>query len=576
MLFLVLQVLASEAWGGSIEVDIQGITGDPLKNVEIALRAPAGLVTEDGTVKREWLDYFVQQIPARVRAALEPFGYYNAHTVATETSEGSSYRIRVDISPGQPITVGIVNVRIEGPGATEGRLSDLARNFPLNKGDILRQDIYEEAKGRLHTSALELGYLGAYYSEHSIRISLAGEEAEIRLILQTGDLYRFGAVHFSGAPSYPSVFLHRFLTFRTGDVYSGKKIGETQLNLRNADRFSDVFVEAHKADSGDLAVPVTVRLKEAPTKRIKSGVGYTTDIGPRLSFQYKDVNVLNRGYELNSELNISERLQAFASNFIIPDYKDIKGFTSFNLKFQREDVQTYTTRLASLELDRTWSFEMGRLGSIYATAMRENSVAGDNSTNTFSIYPGVRVSARRYDDLKRPTRGYYCQADLRGTHRVLGSDTVFAQAIIEGNFLVPLPGQFSLFARARMAGTAQNDSTESLPIPFRFFAGGDRSVRGYSYQSLGPKDSSGNVVGGKNLLVASLQIERAIGRNFGVLAFYDTGNAFNSFTQMDLAQGAGLGFRYYTPIGPIELCVARQIGTSDPGYRLHFSIGFSL
>ena len=118
-----------------------------------------------------------------------------------------------------------------------------------------------------------------------------------------------------------------------------------------------------------------------------------------------------------------------------------------------------------------------------------------------------------------------------------------------------------------------NGNFLDVPVSFRFFTGGDNSVRGYAYQSLGPTNAQGEVVGGKHLLVGSIELEGAIGQNWGAAVFYDAGNAFDDFDSLNLAQSAGVGVRYYTPVGPIRLDIARQLGVSDPSYRFHFTIG---
>ena len=105
--------------------------------------------------------------------------------------------------------------------------------------------------------------------------------------------------------------------------------------------------------------------------------------------------------------------------------------------------------------------------------------------------------------------------------------------------------------------------------------GKDQSVRGYAYQSLGPRDSSGEVVGGKHLLVGSVELERPLSENWGLALFFDAGNAFDSFSDYELFEGAGCGLRRYTPVGPLKVDLARQVGVSDPSYRLHVSIGFT-
>jgi translocation and assembly module TamA len=185
----------------------------------------------------------------------------------------------------------------------------------------------------------------------------------------------------------------------------------------------------------------------------------------------------------------------------------------------------------------------------------------------------MRFSENRYDSLIRPTRGFHYRLEARGTTQTLGSDVGFVQFLGSGDVLVPLPEGFSVKLRGQTGATSMNGNFLDVPITFRFFTGGDNSVRGYAYQSLGPKDAQGDVVGGKHLLVGSIELERAIGASWGVVAFYDAGNAFDDLDTLEFAQGAGLGIRYYTPVGPIRLDIARQVGVSDPEYRFHFTVG---
>jgi translocation and assembly module TamA len=121
-----------------------------------------------------------------------------------------------------------------------------------------------------------------------------------------------------------------------------------------------------------------------------------------------------------------------------------------------------------------------------------------------------------------------------------------------------------------------SDPLQDIPPSLRFFAGGDRSVRGYAYQSLGPRDAVGLVVGGKHLLTGSIELERALFTKWGVSAFYDAGNAFNSFSDIRIFQGAGVGVHYYTPVGGINLYLARQIWVDNPAWRVEFNVGFEL
>jgi translocation and assembly module TamA len=188
----------------------------------------------------------------------------------------------------------------------------------------------------------------------------------------------------------------------------------------------------------------------------------------------------------------------------------------------------------------------------------------------------VRYAGNRYDSLIRPSRGYRFSLEARATHQFIGSDTGLLQVIGEGGYITPLPWRLTLQARGKAGSTLLKDSLSELPPALRFFAGGDHSVRGYSYQSLGPRDASGKVVGGNHILFASIEMERALFESWGLSLFYDVGNAFDTFPDLHLAQGVGAGLHYYTRVGALNLYVARQVGVSNPSFHIHFTVGFEL
>ena len=569
----------------TVEVVVEGIEGEVLKNVQAELGVPPGLVQE-GRVDLLWWKVFERQAPEKVHRALEPFGYYSPRiTVSLETPEEELFRLRVHVEPGEPVLVSSIKLEVRGPGSQEQKLQNWVKGFPLQEGGILRQDQYEEAKGALKSDALELGYLDAEYPIHEIRVSQAERKAEIELVLETGPQYLFGEVTFTGASIYPESFLRRYLALHPDEVFSYKKIAQTQLRLISSDRFREVSIEAKKEESRDLRVPIRIALTPSPPKRLRLGVGYETDLGPRLSATYKDLNFYHLGHELNSELNLSTRLQGIVTSYVIPGERDIDQRTSVKLAIQREDTDSYVSRSIYVEPEYIHSFSSGdgslyslgrgSLGSVFFQARYEDFTVGIQDGRSRLFMPGLRYLRRQYDDLIRPTKGYRYIIETKGVTQALGSNANFLQVSFIGNVMIPLPYRFSFFTRVQ-AGTTWCQSIYDLPPSIRFFAGGSESVRGYAYQSLGPKDIFGNVIGGKHLLVGSIEIEKAVSRLFGIAVFYDIGNAFNTVSSMDLQQDVGLGVRIYTPIGPIRLDIARQVNVKDPGFRFAFTVGFQL
>lgn len=559
-----------------LQIIVKGLKGEELKNVQSALNPPIGLV-EEGKIDRLWLERFRNQIPEKVRQALEPFGYYHVHSeVSLEIIDEKIFKLSVEVKPGKAVHLTSVKVALQGLGAGEKGLRELVEAFPLKEGDVLNHQEYEKAKGALKTEAQNLGYLDADFPVHVVRVFRQEFRAEIELILETGQRYFFGEIKITGASEYPERFLRRYIEFHSGEVFSYSKIFQTQINFNNSDRFQEVMVLPEKEKAEDFKVPVKISLSPSRSKRLRMGVGYGTDTGARITGNYRDLNFNHWGHELHVEANVSEHLQNFVTRYVLPSISDLNSFTSLKAGIEHERVKTYESRALNLELEHTRSLGRGRLGSGYFKFRGEDFEVGLQKGRSRLVMPGLRFNERHYDDLVNPKRGYRYALELRGTDQLLGSDTGFLQFLINGDLILPLPFQFSLLVRGQGGFTLLSDPLHELPPSVRFFAGGDRSIRGYAYQSLGPRDASGKVIGGKHLLVGSIEIERPIWKILGLAAFYDVGNAFNNFGKINPQHGVGMGLRLHTPIGPLRLDLARQIGVKDPRFRIHFTVGFGL
>ena len=573
LLFLLLSAAARAA--EPLEIEVSGVSGEEaLANVHAALALPPGLIKE-GEIEPLWLERFEEQLPERVRQALEPYGYYEAEVSSQRQKTGTGrYRLLVTVATGEPVRVTAVEVRLNGPGASEPRLQKLVADFPLRVGEVLRQDLYANAKGALKARVLDRGYLDADYSVNMIRLQRQERRAEIDLELETGERYHFGDARIEGSPDYPQPFLRRYLAFSAGEVFSYPLLGQTQLNFLDSDRFREVIITPQKNLAEGMRVPIELKLVPSPRRRLRPGIGYGTDTGARTSLNYRDLNVLHRGHEFNTDLSIAERHQSLSASYILPGLKHLDSQTALRTGFVREDLVAYETRSLFAEIEEQRGFSRGRVGSLYLRLLQENYIVGDQDDLSRMILPGIRFRHNAYTDPVRPQQGFRYSLEVRGAHQALGSDTGLLQLLAGGNTIIPLPGKLKLLLRTQGGTTLKNEPLAEVPASLRFFAGGDQSVRGYAYQSLGPADASGKVVGGEHLAVGSAEIEVPVGEDWGVAAFFDIGSAFNVLTEIDWAKGAGFGVRRYTVIGPIKIDIARQIGVVDPSYRLHLSVGF--
>ena len=576
ILFLVTafsgRLLAAE----TVEVRIAGLEGDSLKNVQAALVLPSGLV-KDGAVNKPWLEHFSHQAESRVREALEPFGYYGSKvTTLLEEKTPDGYVLLVTVTEGEPTRLTEVEVKLQGPGDSEALLLEKVTTFPLRTGDQLHHEIYEKAKGEILVAARELGYLDAVFSLHTIQVDPSSRSARIHLVMASGPRYLFGGTTIEGTTYYPQELLRRFISFSPGDPFSYKALGETQLNFAGSAYFKSVKIIPDKEAASGFRVPVVVSVVPAARRIIRPGIGYGTDTGLRGSVGYKDLSLFYPGNILDTEITVAQKLQGLGVAYSIPSRKNLQSVTTLQLNLQREFVNDALSKIAALEIDRTVGFGDNYLGTAFIRLQYEEYNVGLDDSISILLLPGLRLSRRMYDDLIHPTKGYHYMLETRGTLREIGSDAEFVQFIAEGGGIIPLPWDLSLHGRSKVGGTLIKTPFSDMPTSLRFFAGGDNSVRGYAYKSLGPKDASGEVTGGRNLLQGSIELEKAFTKRWGISIFYDAGNAFNTFQEFRVYQGAGIGYHYYTPIGTLNFGLARQIGIPDPKFRIHFTIGFQL
>ena len=567
-------LLASAGGAAELPLAIRADNSELQPILETALVLPSALA-DSAQLNRRWLKRYQRQLPGLVKEALEPYGYFDSNTTSHLVEDPAGGRqLQVDIQCGEPLRITRLELDLAGPGAQLPELRRRLEDFPLQLDDVLRQDLYEQGKAQLQQAAAELGFLQADYRQHQLEVHLGERRADIRLLLDTGPRFRFGDTRFSGQGDYPQRFLRRFLAYRADDNFAYSLLGKTQLNLFDADLFQSITVRALPDQAEQERVPVEITLRPAPRHRLRPGIGYGTDTGGRVSLRYRNLNLLHRGHELQGDLLLAERQQLLLTTYVLPDMDRLDSQTLLRVGFDREETESYDNQELFAEAEYQRAFGKHLLTTLFVRMTREISEVGDDTSRAQMLLPGLRLVWRQADAGLDMQQGLHASMKLQGAREGLFADTSLVQLSGQFNLLQPLPGRFSLLLRLQGGTTWHEDPLQEVPASLRFFAGGDRSVRGYRYQSLGPADAEGNVVGGKHLLVGNLELERRLNPQWGLALFYDIGNAFDNLSDYELEQGAGLGIRRYTRIGPLRLDLARQLGTDRDGYRLHLSVGF--
>lgn len=573
LLFLFLIVFFSPTVKvfAEVEITLKGLEKE-LHSILVAALDPPAALKAPGPVNRMWFERYLNQLPQKIRTNLEPYGYFHSEASFQQEAQGEKILLTVIVTPGPAVrlverTITLVEETPDRP------VLDL-ESFPLAVGDAVREDLYEKGKAELLSRVRDQGFLEARYLRHQLRIDREKNQAWILLEISAGVRSRFGPVTIRGGDDYPERYLRRFLTFEQGAPFSYSLLGQTQKQLRNSDRFLNVLVAPRPEDRQGAEVPIDIELKARKRYSLRPGLGYGTDTGVRGSLRFHDLNTWQRGHDFNLDLLVAQRMQNFTGRYSFPGYRDLDTGLNIHGGYRAEQVDSYETRYVFTEVEQTYGFPGDRVGAIFARAQFENSDISADSVYTGFLMPGIRYNEVQLPESTGKGYGFHIQGEARFTDRNLLSDISLTQLLGNGDLLLSLPWRMSMTTRFQIAGTLVDDPFIEVPASLRFFAGGDRSVRGYAYQSLGPKDEEGQVVGGKHLLSGSFELGKQIGEKWGLALFLDGGNAFDSWNDYALAFGAGVGFRYSTPVGPLQVDLASPVAEGKGSLRLHIGIGF--
>jgi len=534
--------------------------------------------------KKERLQELALSSDLRLRDALQAYGYYAA-TWQTKTAmeKQGNATIHYQITPGRPVILRSKSIRITGAVENNSRLLRRIKPFPLADNSVLDQVSYSTWKDQSLARLQAMGFIDAHYDRHEILIDKAQYWAEIYLWLNSGKRFRIGRIEISGANRYPRWFIQRYFTFKEGDWYSPNALSVTQSNLHDANRFENIQVIGETSKAKNDAVPVLVKLQSLPEQHLKLGVGYSTDIGVNGILYYDNYNMFQRAQHLHLAVQAAQKSRNIGATYTWPVGAALGSEYIASASFQNESYQIWSANELRAAVGRRWALANNARKNVNASieAMinleQANYTVSNISDTSFYIYPSVTYSVQNYRNILRPVSGFYVRATAEGGSKVWGSTSNFFRLRARGGWDTMLGRNWGVGGRASLGALWLHGPIRYLPPDLRFFAGGQNSLPGYAFESQGPTDAAGEVVGGRLLAVAGLHVDRYLSRDWAIDAFYDVGNAFDNFAHFHALQDVGLGARWYSPVGPISLDLAHPlVAPRAPAIRVILSVGFNM
>ncbi|MDR1828989.1 MAG: autotransporter assembly complex protein TamA [Methylobacteriaceae bacterium] len=469
----------------------------------------------------------------------------------------------------------------------------------LQAGAPARSSLVRDAESRLITDAMQQGFAFARLTKRDIRVDHKNRTMTVALTLNPGPRAHFGETKVVGATNLPG-FIEKRITWKPGDVYSPEAENKLRAQLQKHPALRSVRVRDDYKHESTAEVPVTIEAEERAPRYIGFSGRYSTTEGAALNAYWGHRNLFGGAEQLRLEATmtgvpIDHALNGkdihtndkigfrFAATYTQPEVFSVYDEMTLIPSYVRDVTEYYTREgfLASATYRYHYSdkltFEAGidyEHGKI--TRFDDPSFVNDKWYSLVGV--PLSVTWDNTNSLLDPTRGVRVSATVAPYYTITGSDfPLYAKGTVSA--YLPLDEQERFVLAGKLGvGSILNAKLNEIAPPRRFFAGGGGSVRGYDYKSLGPKNPNDWVIGGRSIVEASAELRVKITDTIGVVAFMDAGNAYLE-TYPDFSQAlrysAGLGLRYYTPIGPLRLDVARGLNREkgDPQYGVYISIG---
>jgi translocation and assembly module TamA len=574
---LLLTIGSRAGFGAALEVTIEGL------NEELQEAARSNLLLQQ-YVGRDATPAQIRRLyntgEEEIRKAVEPYGYYNPKVNANleETAKGFKATFKVDL--GEPVKVRQRKVDVKGTGADIPAVKRAMRRFKPDEGEALDHQLYEASKDGVQQALLGAGYLRAWTPVRKVDVSRSENWANIDVEWLSGDRYKFGAIDFQGS-QFEDGFLDRYVPWKPGEWYSPDQLLVLQQRLVDADYFSTVLVQPVLEKGRPEGVPVHVEVAPAKRSVYSAGVYFSTDTGPgvRAGLQRRWIN--RQAHKFSVELENAQvssaadakHLRSADTKYQIPLPGPNEKSLNFGATYRDENTDTSMSKNGRIAANETrqWLGFTRTLGLQYLTG---NFEIADEQRYSSLLYAEATLSRKQARNFAFPRNGYSIVIGTRFAPESELTDTSFSQLTVDGKYIKGLWRRQRLLLRSSL-GAMIVDDFDQLPPDLRFFAGGDRSVRGFDYEAIGSLDANGKVVGGTYLAVGSAEYEYYFLQDWGAVVFVDGGDAFRT-KDFNVNIGAGIGARWRSPVGVLRVDLGYPVKTEIPdanSLRVHISIG---
>lgn len=509
--------------------------------------------------------------PSQIRSLLATEGYFTPSVSSDFDQQSTPWIARFNVTLGPSTRIASVNIQFAGDIVQKHpqRITELRDAWSLKVDDPFQQGNWDRAKSSLLKGLLNRDYPAASLTQSEARIEPSTNSAALTVVVDSGPAFTFGEIQIDGLKRYSRDMVDKLNPITPGEPYSQEKLNELQARVQETGYFRSSFATIDVNPDHPNNVVIKLDLSENELKRLSLGIGFSTDGGPRGQLKWMDRHFLGRDWRLESELRGDRDTRVLGGDVYFPTlrndwrpsvgahYKYTDSAGEINNKFQTG------VRLSSPDKneEKVWALDF----------LADRQRIGDDFANDReAFFASFTYTRRRVDNLITPSRGYYASLEINGGPAGIVNKESFIRVVGRGTWLSPTYNRFQAVLRGQV-GQVFGAGSDTVPGDLLFRTGGDQTVRGYAYNTLGV-DRDGAIVGGTNTAVVSAELIYKVTPEWGAAIFTDAGNAANSWDGFRLKHGSGVGARWLSPIGSVNLDLAYGHETGET--RLHFSVGY--
>ncbi|GJH14656.1 outer membrane protein assembly factor [Caballeronia sp. EK] len=537
------------------------------ENLDIARFAKRDDVSDDQ------FQFLVTATPKDVRDLVATEGYFTPVVRTDVTTVDDKRNVKVSVDPGPRTMIASVQLNFTGAVTTEDRAQENAARFAfsVSEGDPFTQGGWDDAKNAALRALQSKRYLGAKIVRSQARINPRAHLADLSVTFDSGPTFTLGKLDVSGPKRYPAWIVDHVNPIQDGEIYDVARINELQRQIQNTPYYASVAIDVDNDVSKPVETPLHVKVSEYPYNSIRYGVGYATDTGFHIQGAYSYLDTFGKAYPFTISGRLDQTQQYGRVQLAMPP--DSHGwvnavFGSYTIT-DVSDTNIYSARVgvqrsrSRQNIDTTFSL------TFYDDRLTQNE---PNPSTARALVPAWSWVRRDVDDPLFPRRGNIIRAEAGFAVKGVMTDQTFARLYTNALQYVPLGKNDLLVFRAEFGGVFTSGPSSGVPASLLFRAGGANSVRGYSYLGIG-NNVAGSVLPTKYMVTGSSEYQHWFTHDWGGAVFFDIGTATDTWSERVFQPGVGVGARWRSPVGPVNVDLA--YGFKNKSIKPYLTLGIA-